>query len=207
MNENYPQMSSDTPRILDAVSSNDVSSLRNLLESQDLFIFFQTAQNGTPEVATYLLSRNPVHEDYSEFDLSPNPTYKPKQYLAIQSAQHGNGFLFGHLMEQYPGLFSPLNRNFESTLLSAIDGGIVIWKHLLHHDRSLKDYAFSGGRGCVLEMVVYTKNKRLFEYLVTEGAYLESLQGSVFERLKDNGAGDDMLEFVQFYMKEKPHGK
>lgn len=130
----FLNMSANDP-LLDAISTNNLPTLRSLLEDQDRELFSQIAQNGTPEIAAYLLSRHPVPEDYtqelpSSFVLNLHAT----QCLACQSARYANADLFRYLLNQYPTLLSTNNRNVENILVKAMEGGVSIWKILLEHD-------------------------------------------------------------------------
>lgn len=71
-------MSINNP-FLDAISTNKLTALRTLLEIQDRQLFTQTAQVGTPETAAYLLSRQPLSEEYSQ----NLPTFYPTLNLPI----------------------------------------------------------------------------------------------------------------------------
>lgn len=145
--------------LLHAISTNDLRTLRTLLETQDRQLFSQVAQHGTPETAAYLLSRHqPISVEASHHLPTSNPDPNPTQYLARASARHGSVSLFRYLLTQYPSLISTKNnnnvRNVESILINAIDGGVQIWKIILEHDSRWKDHDFSGHRGCTLEQVV-----------------------------------------------------
>ena len=126
-------MSAKTP-LLDAISTQNLPTLRSLLEEQDRQLFSQIAQNGNPETAAYLLSRHSVHEDYSQKASSSDPTSNPTQYLACESARNGNAALFRYLLNQYPSLLSADNRAVEKILVNALEGGVRIWEIILEHN-------------------------------------------------------------------------
>lgn len=191
-------MSAKNP-LLDAISTKNLPTLRSLLEDQDRQLFSQIAQNGTPEIAAYLLSRHPIPEDYSQEPPSSTPTLNPTQYLARESARNGNAALFRYLLNQYPSLLSTNNRAVERILVNAMDGGVSIWEIILEHDPYWKDYEFSGHKGCVLEFVVEFKETELLEFLLREGADTDRAGDLVLELARTRGAGSEMLELIKKY--------
>lgn len=191
-------MSARTP-LLDAISTKDLPTLRSLLEEQDRQLFSQIAQSGTPEIAAYLLSRHPVHEDYSQKASSSDPTSNPTQYLARESARNGNAALFRYLLTQYPSLLSGDNHAVDRILVNAMEGGVSIWEIILEHNPYWKDYEFSGHRGCVLEWVVEFKKMELLEFLLREGADTDREGDPVLELARLRGAGSEMLELIKKY--------
>ncbi|KAL8657381.1 MAG: hypothetical protein Q9226_001977 [Calogaya cf. arnoldii] len=143
--------------ISNAISANNLTSLCSLLETQDRRLMNQLAEDGSPEIAAYILSRHPnvPPADYSSHLLSPDPILHPVQFLVKKAAYHGNAQLFRYLVTEYPTLLTTYNRNFEAILLSAMNGGTSIWKIILEVDPRFKDHEFSGHRGCTLENVVW----------------------------------------------------
>ena len=178
--------------LLDAISTNNLSTLHSLLEDQDRQLFSQIAQNGTPESSAYLLSRYSGPEDYSQELPSSNPNLNPIQYLACKSARNGNAALFRYLLNQYPSLLSTFNRNIDNILVNAMDGGVSVWKIILEHNPLWKDHEFKAHRGCVLEHVVRFEHTELLEFLLREGADAEPVA-----RLR--GARSEMLELIKKY--------
>ena len=196
-------MSKNDP-LLHAISTNDISTLRNCLESQDRQLFSQVAREGTPEIAAYLLSRHqPISIEDSYHLFTSNLSLNPTQYLARVSAGHGNVSVFRYLLTQYPSLLSTKNnnnvRNVESILINAIDGGVQIWKIILEHDVRWKDHDFSGHRGCTLEQVVEYGSLDLLEMLLREGADTNRAGDSMLEVARMRGAGREMLELIKRY--------
>ena len=185
------RMSGNNP-LLDAISTKNLPTLRSLLEDQDRQLFSQTAQNGSPEIAAYLLSRHSVPEDYSQELPSSNPALNPIQYLACKSARNGNAGLFRYLLDQYPSLLSTYNRNIENILVNAMQGGVSIWKIILEQNPLWKDHEFKGHRGCVLEHVVRFEHTELLEFLLREGADADPVAGI-------RSAGSEMLELIKKY--------
>ena len=191
-------MSTKNP-LLNAISTNNLPSLRSLLEDQDRQLFSQIAQNGTPETAAYLLSRHLIPEDYSQEPLSSNPTLNPTQYLARESARNGNAALFHYLIDQHPSLLSTTNRTVERILINAIDGGVGIWEIILEHDPRWKDHEFSGHKGYVLEFAVKFGKKEVLEFLLREGADTDRAGDPVLELARMRGAGSEILELIKKY--------
>lgn len=191
-------MSAKTP-LLDAISSNDLPILRSLLEDQERQLLSQVAQNGTPEIAAYLLSRHPVPEDYSPKFSSSEPITNPTQWLACQSARHGNAPLFCYLLNQYPSLLDNKNRAVEKILVSALEGGVSIWEVILEHDPYWKDYVFAAHRGCVLERVIEFDHMELLEFLLREGADTDREGDPVLEMARIRGASSEMMELIEKY--------
>ena len=152
--------------LLDAISTNDLPTLRSLLEDQDRQLFSRVAQNGTPEIAAYLLSRHPVFEDYTQEFLPSNLNLHPTQYLACQSARYANADLFRYLLDQYPTLLTTYNRNVDYILVNAMEGGVSMWKIILEHDSRWMDHEFRAHQGCVLEFLLTDNRNELLEFLL-----------------------------------------
>ena len=192
-------MSATTP-LLDAISSNDLPTLRSLLEEQDRQLSSQVAQNGTPEIAAYLLSLHPVPEDYSPTFPSSEPITNPMQWLTCQSARHGNAPLSRYLLNQYPSLLSiKKNRAVEKILVNALEGGVSIWEIILEHDPYWKDYEFAAHRGCVLERVMEFKRMELLEFLLRKGADTDREGDPVLEMARIRRASSEMMELIKKY--------
>jgi len=192
--------------MLYACSTNDVSALQALLEEQDRQLFSQTAQTGTVNTAAYLLSRHQVPEDYSRHVLTLSPTQNPIQYLTKESARHGNTVVFCYLLSRYPELLSTKNRNVESILVNALDGGVEIWKIILEHDPRWKDHEFSGHRGYVLELLVDLKKPILLEFLLQEGADTDRAGDPVLDMAKARRASPEILELIKKYSHWEANG-
>ena len=190
-------------KVLSAISSSDVETLRTLLEAQDEQLWSQVAQTGSVEIATYLLSRHPVRdEDDSQYISQPNPTRNPKHYLVRQSARYGNVAVFRHLLKRAPSLFA-FNRsnqlNNERVLVNAIEGGVPIWEVILESDPRWKDAEFHGHHGCVLEQVLRYGTKELLEYLLKAGADAERTGAPVLDCAKAMKMSPDILEVLERY--------
>ncbi|KAL8776265.1 MAG: hypothetical protein Q9194_003261 [Teloschistes cf. exilis] len=147
--------------LLSAISTNDLSSLRTHLETQDRTLLTSRARSGTPETATYLLSRLPSapsspadslhHSTELTYLTTPlpdlSPTYHPLLFLLKESARAGNVPLFRVLGSQHPKFLSTRTRNIESVLVCAMEGGVGVWDVLLEHDRRFMDHEFHS-HGC-----------------------------------------------------------
>lgn len=169
---------------IDAISSNNLSTLRGLLETQDHALFTTVAKCGTPEIADYLLPRHSVEEDHTQVIKDPHPTSNPLSFLFRESAYTGNAPLFRHLLFEYPSLFSSNTTNNEAVLRKAIrGGGVPIWKILLEQSPFWKDHEFAGHNGVVIEKVAQEGSLELLQYLLEQGAELE-------------GCGDDVLRIA-----------
>ena len=198
-----PQMSNND-HLVDAISTNDISTLRQILETQDLELFSQIAKTGTPELARYLLSRYPSSEDHSQPVPDPNPTINPVQYLVHESAKYSNAALFRALLDRYPVLLSPENRNLEHILRTAVTGGgVPIWKVLLEHNAGWKDHEFAGHRGVVLKIAAQYGSKDLLEFLLKEGADLDGCSEPGLLALSTNcwGLEKEKLGAIEKYCK------
>lgn len=186
--------------LLDAVSTNNVAALRSNLEKQDLDLFSQTAKTGTTETAIYLLSRHPIAtEDHSQHVPRPSPSLNPRQYLMNESARHGNVAVFRYLVSANPLFLTTHNRNIESILINAMDGGIDIWRIILEHDPKWKDYEFSGHRGCVLEIAIDLQKPVILEFLLQQGADTDRAGDPVVELARARKAGPEILDLLRKY--------
>jgi hypothetical protein len=76
---------------------------------------------------------------------------------------------FQHILETY-GLRSELSDR--SVLLNAIDGGVPIWKIILEHAPSAKNYRF-GHYGSVVERCIMWGEEELLTFLLENGAQVE----------------------------------
>lgn len=190
--------------LVHAISTKDLPTLRTLLETQDQQLFSQVAQDGTPEIAAYLLSRyQPIPVEDCHHLSTSDPSLNPIQYLARVSAHYGNVSLFRFLLTRYPSLLSTKNknnvRNVEGILTNAIQGGVQIWKIILEHDERWKNYGFSGHRGCTLEQVLQYGSIGLLGRLLKEGADTDRVGDRVLELVEVRGGGREMLELIMKY--------
>ncbi|KAI4192729.1 MAG: hypothetical protein LQ350_008574 [Teloschistes chrysophthalmus] len=224
--------------LLSAISTNDLSTLRTHLETQDRALLTSCARSGTPETATYLLSRlppsplsSPPIEDSSHHTPeeltylttplpSPSPTYYPFLFLLKESARAGNVPLFRALASQHPKFLSTHNRNVESVLVCAMEGGAGIWGVVLEHDHRFMDHEFHSHGGCVLEVLVRlggggmegggvgiedARRKKkatmmaLLEFLLEQGADTEREGEPILPTLRALKADHDVVELVERY--------
>lgn len=187
--------------LLEAVTDNDVSTLRSLLEVQDAELFTLTAQTGTAEVAAYLLSRRSGTEieNHSRHILRPSPTLNPIQYLLNESARQGNVAVFRHLVSTNPVLLTTHNRNIESVLVNAMDGGVEIWRVILEHDSKWKDYEFSKHQGCVLEVAIRLKKLAILEFLLQQNADTDRAGDPLLECAVARRADIKILDLIKKY--------
>lgn len=217
--------------ILSAIEKNNVSSLRDILEAQDHTLLSKCAQAGTPDIANYLLTRYPpLPNNSDEKTLNPNvtpeeayltthirdpsPTQHALLYLLQESARTGNAAVFRSLSTAHPTFLTARNRNIESILVNALDGGIAIWEIILSHNPHFVDYDFSGHHGCLLEIVVTVggltachgwrtseERKRkamdVFTYLLERGADLERAGDPVVPLLKVMRADKRVIELAE----------
>lgn len=130
-----------------------------------------------------------------------------------------NAPLFAALACQHPDFLTTYNRNIESMLVCAMEGGTGIWKVILAHDRRYMDHEFSGHKGCVLEVlgrlareieggeVESEEAKRneekkattmaLLEYLLEEGADTERAGDPILPYLRAERADPEVLKLVE----------
>ena len=192
-------MSLTSNHLHDALTTNDIPTLRNLLETQDTQLLSQVAQTGMPETAAYILSRFPNSEDYSQHLPHPSATLNPIQYLLTESARCGNASIFRYVLSKHPKFLSTHNRNVESILVNAMDGGVEIWKVILEHDAGWKDHEFSRHRGCVLEVVIELEKKPLLEFLLQHGADTDRAGDPIMESAEARRASPEMIELIKKY--------
>ena len=232
------QADSDPLRgLLRAIEEHDVPSLRSALEDQDRLLLSTCARTGTPEAAHYLLSRllplsiksnaddnlvtpNPAPEDayLARHIPNPSPTHDAPVYLLKESARTGNVAVFRSLAAAYPKFLTMRNRNIESLLVNAIEGGVSIWKVILSHEPRFVSYEFHGHGGCLLEVVVrlggltaYDVGRtseqskesawETFKYLLEQGPDLERAGDPVLENLKSMKAEERVIELLDRQVK------
>ena len=196
-------MSTNLKPLLDAISTDNLSTLRSLLSAQDRQLLAETARIGSPETAAYLLSRHPnTHAEFSQYLATSDLALHPTQYLAREAARNANTVLFRYLVTQYPSLLSALNnspKNLESILVNGMEGGVSIWEIMLERDARLMDREFVGHHGCVLEHVVEFGHKDLLEMLLKRGADTMREGDPVLEMARLRGARKDILDLIEKY--------
>ena len=220
----YPQ------RLLRAIEEHDVASLRSALEDQDRLLLSACARTGTPEAAHYLLSRlslatnsnadsSVVTDAYLAKHIpNPSPTHDAPVYLLKESARTGNVAVFRSLATAYPKFLTMRNRNIESLLINAIEGGVSIMKVILSHDPRFVNYEFHGHRGGLLELVVqlggltaYDRGRsseqsrkiawETFKYLLEQGPDIERAGDPVLDNLRYMKAEARVIELLERQVK------
>ena len=209
-------MSTIMEPLLDAISQNNLATLRTLLGAQDRQLLAETARIGSPETAAYLLSRHPTtHAEFSQYLATSDPALHPTQYLAREAARNGNAPLFRYLVTQYPSLLSLTiddrllsttgknHRNVESILVDGMSGGVRIWEIILENNNARwMDYEFVGHHGCVLEIMAWLGHKEVLEMLLKRGADTMREGDPVLELARLRGARKDILELIKKYQPE-----
>lgn len=174
-------------------------TMPTFLETQDLELFSQIAKSGTAEDAAYILSRHPVAEDYSQHVPRPSAALNPTRYLVKDSARQGNVDVFRYLLSAHPVLLSTHNRNVESILVNAMDGGVEIWRIILEHDPRWKDHEFSRHQGCVLEMDIKLQEPVILDFLLQQGADTDRAGDPVLEMARSMRAPPEIIELIRKY--------
>lgn len=166
----------------------------------------QLAQKGSPEVAALLLNlhRNPAPADYSEYLPKPDPIFDPVQFK--KAAYNGNAALFRYLVTDHPILLTTYNPNVEAILISAMMGGVPIWKIILVVEPGRKDTEFSKCYRYVPKKILWIgqrvagdTRKIFLQFLLEEGALTDRASTLILEAFICIGASKDIIEQVWKY--------